>query len=162
VVLERLSGRPLADLSHAGADLWVGLGNALRERNAGLATCHPILSRRSPVAVCPWSRYVLTVTDILVMMIFGFPAAVLSILLSVIGVLTEKVWLVIIGAVLFIPFSYYLSGSPNWAGLPILLPGFQIGSAVAVREKSKLWAWLLLVPALLTVLWVGSLVLIYT
>jgi len=96
------------------------------------------------------------------MMIFGFPAAILSILLSVIGVLTEKVWLVIIAAVLFIPFSYYLSGSPNWAGLPILLPGFQIGSAVAVRKKSKLWAWLLLVPALLAVLWVGSVVLIYT
>jgi hypothetical protein len=104
----------------------------------------------------------LTLTDILVVMIFGFPAAILSLLLSVIGVLTEKFWLVIIGAALFIPFSYYLSGSPGLAGLPILLPGFQVGSAVAIREKSKLWAWLLLVPALLTVLWVGSVVLIYT
>jgi hypothetical protein len=104
----------------------------------------------------------LTLTDILVVMIFGFPAAILSLLLSVIGVLTEKFWLVIIGAILFAPFSYYLSGTPGLAGLPILLPGFQVGSAVAVREKSKLWAWLLLVPALLTVLWVGSVVLIYT
>ena len=148
------------NLSHAGPDLWVGLGDALWKRNAGLAACHPVLSRDSLATVCAWC--VLTLTDILVMMIFGFPAAILSILLSVIGVLTEKVWLVIIAAVLFIPFSYYLSGSPNWAGLPILLPGFQVGSALAVREKSKLWAWLLLAPAIFAVLWVGSVVLIYT
>lgn len=96
------------------------------------------------------------------MMIFGFPAAILSLLLSVIGVVMEKFWLVIIAAVLFIPFSYYLSGSPDLAGLPILLPGFQVGSAVAVRNKSKLWAWLLLMPVLFAVLWVGSVVLIYT
>ena len=104
----------------------------------------------------------MTLTDVLVVVIFGFPAATVSLLLSVIGILTEKFWLVVIGAVLFIPFSYYLSGSPGLAGLPILLPGFQVGSAMAVREKSKLWAWLLLVPAFFAVLWVGGTVLIHT
>ena len=101
-------------------------------------------------------------TDILIMMIFGFPAAILSLLLSVTGVLTQKFWLVLIAAVIFIPFSYYLSGSPSLAGLPILLPAFQVGAAVALREKNKLWAWLLLVPAFFAVLWVGSRVLLYT
>jgi hypothetical protein len=100
--------------------------------------------------------------DIFIVMLFGFPAAILSLLLCVIGVLTQKFWLVVIGAILFAPFSYYLSGSPGLAGLPILLPGFQVGSAVAVREKNRLWAWLLLVPAFLTVLWVAGVVLIYT
>ena len=100
--------------------------------------------------------------DVLIMMIFGFPAALLALLLSVIGVFKEKFWLVLIGAVLFIPFSYYLSGSPSLAGLPILLPGFQVVSAVAVRQERKLWAWLLLVPAFFTVLWVAGVVLVYT
>ena len=95
------------------------------------------------------------------MMIFGFPAMVLSLILSAIGVLKEKVWLVLAGAILFIPFSYYLSGAPGSAGLPILLPGFQMGSAVAVREKNKLWAWLLLVPALFAALWVAGVALLY-
>jgi hypothetical protein len=103
----------------------------------------------------------LILSDVLVMMIFGFPAVFLSLLVSVIGVLKEKVWLVIIGAVLFVPFSYYLSGAPGLAGLPILLPGFQVGSAIAVREKSKLWAWLLLVPALFAALWVVGVALLY-
>jgi hypothetical protein len=95
-------------------------------------------------------------------MLFGFPGALLSLLLSVIGVFKQKSWLVMIGAVLFIPFSYYLSGSPGLAGLPLLLPGFQVGSAIAVREKNRVWAWLLLAPALLAVLWVAGVVLVYT
>jgi hypothetical protein len=103
----------------------------------------------------------LILSDILVMMIFGFPAVLLSLGLSAIGVFKEKVWLVIIGAILFAPFSYYLSGSPGLAGLPILLPGFQVGSALAVREKNKLWAWLLLVPAFFVVLWVAAVALFY-
>jgi hypothetical protein len=96
------------------------------------------------------------------MMIFGFPAVFLSLLVSAIGILKEKVWLVILGAVLFAPFSYYLSGAPGLAGLPILLPGFQVGSAIAVREKNKLWAWLLLVPALFAALWVVGVALLYS
>lgn len=99
-------------------------------------------------------------TAILVAILFGFPAVVLSLLVSVIGVLKEKVWLVLVGAILFIPFSYYLSGAPGSAGLPILLPGFQVGSAIAVRQKNKLWAWLLLVPSLLAILWILGAVLL--
>jgi hypothetical protein len=96
------------------------------------------------------------------MLIFGFPAIFVSLTLSVIGVLKEKVWLVIIGAILFVPFSYYLSGSPGLAGIPIILPGFQVGSAVALREKNKLWAWLLLVPAFFASLWVLGVALLYS
>lgn len=93
-------------------------------------------------------------TDLFVVMIFGLPAVFVSLLVSVIGILKEKYWLIVIGAVLFIPFSYYLSGAPGLARLPILLPGFQVGSALAVREKHKLWAWLLLLPAFFAALWV--------
>jgi hypothetical protein len=100
-------------------------------------------------------------SEVFVILLFGFPAVFLSLLLSVIGVLKEKFWLVMIGAVLFIPFSYYLSGAPGLAGLPILLPGFQAGSAVAVHARNKLWAWLLLAPAFLAGLWVAGLALYY-
>jgi hypothetical protein len=101
------------------------------------------------------------ISDILIPLLFGFPAAILSLLVSVVGVLTQKYWLVILGAVLFVPFSYYLSGAPGLAGLPILLPGFQVGSAVAVRERNRLWAWLLLIPAFSVALWVAVVALSY-
>jgi hypothetical protein len=97
--------------------------------------------------------------DVLVVLLFGFPAALVSLLISVIGVRKEKYWLVILGAVLFIPFSYYLSGAPGVYRLPLLLPLFIAGSAAAVQEKNSLWAWILLAPALLTTLYVVFVVL---
>lgn len=97
----------------------------------------------------------------IIVFFFGFPAAFLSLLVSVIGVLKEKYWLVLIGGVLFIPFAYYLSGSPGTYRLPILLPLFQILSAAAVREKSRKWAWILLLPSFLAVLWVVAVALFY-
>lgn len=102
----------------------------------------------------------MNLSDILVVIVFGFPAVFLSLLVSAIGVFKEKVWLVIVGAVLFVPFSYYLSGAPGSAGLPLLLPGFHVGSAIAVRERNRLWAWLLLLPPLLVILWVLIVVLL--
>lgn len=101
------------------------------------------------------------VGETLIVILFGFPAVFVSLLLSVIGVLKDKYWLVIIGAVLFIPFSYYLNGSPGIRGFAILLPLFQMGSAAAVRERDKLWAWLLLVPSFLAALWVMGVALLY-
>ena len=77
----------------------------------------------------------------------------LSLAASVSGVLKDKFWLVLIGAVLFLPISYYLNGSPTLHGFAILLPLFQVGSAAAVREGNKRWAWLLLLPAFLMVIW---------
>jgi hypothetical protein len=82
-------------------------------------------------------------------------------LVSVIGVWKHKFWLVILGAVLFMPFSYYLSGSPGSYRLPLLLPLFQILSAAAVREENKPWAWILLAPALLATLYVLGVVLFF-
>lgn len=96
-----------------------------------------------------------------VVLIFGFPAVFVSLLLSVVGVLKDRFWLVILGAVLFIPFSYYLNGAPNLRGFAILLPLFQMGSAAAVRENNKTWAWILLVPAFLASLWVLGTALFY-
>lgn len=100
-------------------------------------------------------------TQILVVLLFGFPAVFVSLLVSLLGVWKEKYWLVILGAVLFIPFSYYLSGSPGLYRLPLLLPLFQVLSAAAMREKHKLWAWILLTPAFLTTLYVAAVALVY-
>jgi hypothetical protein len=99
--------------------------------------------------------------DLFVVMVFGLPAVLLSLVLSVIGVWKDKFWLVMLGAVLFIPFAYYLNGSPGLRGFAILLPLFQMASAAAVREKNKMWAWLLLVPALAASVWVFGIALYY-
>ncbi|NJC98895.1 MAG: hypothetical protein C3F07_01675 [Anaerolineales bacterium] len=97
----------------------------------------------------------------LIILLFGFPAVFVSLLVSALGVHKEKYWLVLLGAVLFIPFSYYLSGAPGLYRAPILLPLFQVLAAAAVRENNKRWAWILLIPAFLATLWVIGVALFY-
>jgi hypothetical protein len=44
-------------------------------------------------------------SEVQVMLVFGIPDVILSLLVSVIGVLKQKIWLVLLGAILFAPFS---------------------------------------------------------
>ena len=98
--------------------------------------------------------------DILILLLFwmSIPA---SLILSVAGVVKEKFWLVLLGALLFLPLSYYVNGSPSYNGFAILLPLFQVASAAALREGNKFWAWILLMPALFSVLWFVFAILFY-
>ena len=84
-----------------------------------------------------------------------------SLALSVIGALKNKYVLVLIGAVLFFPLSYYLNGSPAIHGYGLFLPVFQVISAAALREGSKLWAWLFLFPTFFIVVWFIAVILFY-
>lgn len=99
--------------------------------------------------------------ETVIVIFFGFPAALLSLLLCALGVRKEKPWLVGVGAVLFVPFSYYLSGAPGSYRLPLLLPLFQAAAAGALRAGRKVWAWILIAPAFLAVLWLAVVALFY-
>jgi hypothetical protein len=86
--------------------------------------------------------------------IFGWPFIVLSIAISIFGILDERSWLVFLGALMAIPFAYNLNyGAPGYYGLPLALPILQIGSAFAVKEGHPVWAWVLLAPTIAVVMW---------
>jgi hypothetical protein len=87
--------------------------------------------------------------------------AIPSLLVSIIGIVNDKYWLLLIGAVLIFPFSYSLSSAMDFGGF-ILLPLFYLGSAVAVYQNKKSVAWLMLLPVFLLALFVLTLVLIFT
>ncbi len=91
--------------------------------------------------------------EILVQIIFGWPFIALSLIVSVIGNIFNRAWLVLLGALLIIPFSYYLNGTPRFGGFALLLPIFQAGSAWAVKEENETWSWLLLVPTVAVIMW---------
>jgi hypothetical protein len=98
-------------------------------------------------------------TDLLFQIIFGWPFIILSLLVSVTGLITKHYWLLLIGAVLSIPFSYYLSGAPGFRNIVFVLPLFQVGAVFAVRAKKMFMAWLLLLPVILVIGWVAYAVL---
>jgi len=81
--------------------------------------------------------------DILVQIIFGWPAIITSILLSIVGVWLKKPALLVTAGIVCIPFTYYLSGYRTPA---VILPLFQFGSAYAITRQKNLLAWLLILP----------------
>ena len=95
--------------------------------------------------------------DALVIILFGWPAIITSILLSLAGLLTKKPNLLLIAGVICIPFTYYLSG--GFRSPAVILPLFQFGSAFAIRRHQMRLAWLLIAPLLIVSIWLASVVL---
>lgn len=91
--------------------------------------------------------------ETLVQIIFGWPFIFLSIFVSVIGIIFNRYGLVLIGALLIIPFCYYLNGTPRFSGIALLLPIFQACSAWAVKEENETWSWVLLMPTVGIIMW---------
>jgi hypothetical protein len=86
--------------------------------------------------------------------VFGWPLVVLSLAVSIFGIVAERPWLGFLGALLIIPYAYNLNlGAPNFFGLPLVLPLLQIGSAFAIKEDHPVWAWILLAPTITIVMW---------
>ena len=82
--------------------------------------------------------------EILVRSIFGWPAIITSILLSIAGVWLKKPALLVAAGIVCIPFTYYVSNGFRTAAL--LLPLFLFGSAFAIGRQKDLIAWLLITP----------------
>lgn len=74
-------------------------------------------------------------SDVLVQLVFGFPAGVISLSLSALGIWKKWiVWLIIAG-ILTVPFTFYLTAA---TGLPLYLMAlFQFGAAYAVNRQKK-------------------------
>jgi hypothetical protein len=97
-------------------------------------------------------------STILVQIIFGWPAIILSLALCIAGVIWMKVWPVVIGAIVLIPASWFLSGYPPLHGLAPLLPLILLGAAYVVYRKKKLLAGLLILPAIVFYAWLAVIV----
>jgi hypothetical protein len=86
-------------------------------------------------------------TDVIVQIIFGWPAIITSILLSIAGIWLKKPTLLVVAGIVCIPFTYYLSGYRTPA---VILPLFQFGSAYAVKRQKTLMACLLIAPMIIS------------
>ena len=96
---------------------------------------------------------------ILVQIVFGWPAILLSLGLAMIGLLKKWKWMLVASGVVSIPFAWYLTGYPAVRSAAILLPLFQFVSAWAVHVKKLTVAWLSFLPLVTIVGWSVFLVL---
>lgn len=89
-------------------------------------------------------------SDILAQLVFGFPAGIISLSLSALGIWKKWILWLIVAAILTIPFTFYLTVA---SGLPLYgMALLQFGAAYAVKKQKIGLAWGLLVPLALTTL----------
>lgn len=95
-----------------------------------------------------------------VLPIYGlWGSVVLSLALSVFGLIKNKVWALTAGAILFLPFVYYFSGYPA-ARTILVLPFLHFGSAFALYMKNKTVAWFLFSPVIAFVIFIFGIVVV--
>ena len=90
--------------------------------------------------------------------VFGWPAILLALVLSVLGISKRIPGLLAFAAIIATPFSLFLGGSPRFGWLGFMIPVLLIGASVAVRYRRIEIAWLLLVPVVAVLGWVASIV----
>ncbi|MEW6404545.1 MAG: hypothetical protein AB1649_22335 [Chloroflexota bacterium] len=98
-------------------------------------------------------------TDLLLQIVFGWPFVILSLLVSLIGLITKRHPYLFVAAALILPFSVYLIGYPFVRGWSLALPLCQVASAFAIRNQKVTLAWSLFLLPLLAIAWLAFLVL---
>ncbi|MFN8410815.1 MAG: hypothetical protein U0Z26_00350 [Anaerolineales bacterium] len=84
--------------------------------------------------------------DFLVVVFFGWPAILITVILTVIGLLRSDYRFLVAAAILAFPFSWFLSGFPMVRSLIFLLPLLPFGSAYLMYRGREMLAWLVAVP----------------
>ena len=87
--------------------------------------------------------------------LFSWPAIILSILILITGLLLERAVWVLAGAILTIPFALYLSATPRFRFVGIVLPLVLLAAAYAVQRGRRLLAWLFLLPYIAVTVWLA-------
>jgi len=78
--------------------------------------------------------------------VFGWPAVIVTLLLSVTGIARKKPVLLVIATIVVTPFSFYLMGSPRFGLVGLAIPLLLVSSSIAVHRRHLVLAWMLLVP----------------
>ena len=78
--------------------------------------------------------------------VFGWPAILVSIALSAMGIVRRKPKWLVVAAFIALPFSLYLAGSPLFGWLGLTIPLLLVGASIASYHERPRVAWSLLAP----------------
>jgi hypothetical protein len=91
-------------------------------------------------------------------LLLGWPAIIIALLLSLFGIIRRKPRVLIASAILVLPISFYLLGSPRIGWLGLLIPFLFVGVGMAIYRKKIVLAWSLLVPYIAVFSWLAVVV----
>jgi hypothetical protein len=78
--------------------------------------------------------------------VFGWPAILLSIALSAMGIVRKKPAWLVVAAILVFPISFYLVGSPLVGWFALAVPLSLAAAGVSIYYQQTKVAWVLLAP----------------
>ena len=90
--------------------------------------------------------------------LFGWPAIMLAIGLSIAGVYRKIPWLLVVAAILTAPISFYVAGSPKYGWLALLMAPMLIVGAVLIKYRRPRIAWYCVAPFVAVTGWLAILV----
>jgi|GEM_PF-707681 len=90
--------------------------------------------------------------DFILILLVGWPAIVVTIILAIIGLLRRDYRFLVAGAILAFPFSWYLSGFPLIRSPAFLLPLLLFSSGFAMNRGREMIAWIIAVPYFLSII----------
>ena len=82
----------------------------------------------------------------------GWPAILATVVLTVMGLTKENYRLLVVAALVAVPFSWYLSGFPIIRSPIFLLPLLVFGSGYFMSRGREMLAWLLAIPYFLSII----------
>jgi len=91
----------------------------------------------------------------LVVVLFGWPVIILSVLVLVTGTLFKRAVWVLAGAILTLPFALYMGATPRFRLVGLFLPLLLLAAAYAVQRERRWLAWLLLLPHVAFAAWLA-------
>ena len=97
--------------------------------------------------------------ELLLVLIFGWPAVLLALVLSAAGILRRKPKWLAVGSVIVIPFFAYLAATPRFRWIALASPLLLLGASIAVHRSRFGLAWALFVPFAGIVAWLAVVVL---
>ena len=78
--------------------------------------------------------------------VFGWPAILASISLSAMGIVRKRPKWLVVAAIVALPFSLYLAGSPAFRWFGLAMPLLLVGAGIASYYDKARVAWTLLAP----------------
>jgi hypothetical protein len=69
---------------------------------------------------------------------------------------TKRAYFLVLSAILTVPFALYLGGSPRFQIVGFFVPALFLGAAYCMKRRVYWLAWLLLLPYVSLIGWLGK------
>ncbi len=83
----------------------------------------------------------------------GWPSLLAALAFSGFGTFNKRPWNLYVAAILILPISLYLAGTPRLGVFALLPPVAFLGAGIAVRLNKPNLAWALIFPVIIFFIW---------